>query len=436
MARTKRRGLDRREFLKLTGSGSILALAASALPGGAFAATPGVKGPIKIGYQAILSGSLAGYGEFHKMGATMAVEEINAKGGIAGQKVEFEMRDSTTKPDDAVKNARYFVDSWGADFLAGIDGSGQALALAPLMQQLDKVMIVTHGATEKLTEEWVYKKGVKQMFRNCMPVYNDGNAAAFIAKDFPAMSWATISPKYEYGFTSWKMFQDALSKLKKGVAFKAEAFSPFGTTNDFRPYINTILDAKPDGLYSVVWGGELVTFIKQAKEAGLFEKVKYCMFPVGASMDVLEGCGKEMPDKLWISGRYFFMHPNTEANKRFVDTFHKKWNRYPAYVAETAYSAVYAFKQAVEKAGSKETKAVIQALEGMEQESPAGRRVFRKEDHQAMYTVPWGPTASNPKYLTGQYPIKVMGEMKVLPAEQYFNRPPFEGAGSTPPFAT
>src|SRR5512142_3157768 len=172
MGKTQKRGLQRREFLKLAGGGSVLALAASAIPGGAFAAPAGVKGPIKIGYQAILSGALAGYGEFHKMGATMAVDEINAKGGIAGQKVEFEMRDSTTKPEESIKNARYFVDSWGADFLAGIDSSGQCLALAPLMEQLDKVMIITHAATEKLTEEWVYKKGVKQMFRNCMPVYN------------------------------------------------------------------------------------------------------------------------------------------------------------------------------------------------------------------------------------------------------------------------
>src|SRR5512142_533211 len=77
----KKAGLKRRDFLKLTGTSSLLAVAASAFPRGAFGATPSVKGPIKIGYQAVLSGTLAGYGEFHKMGATMAVDEINAKGG-------------------------------------------------------------------------------------------------------------------------------------------------------------------------------------------------------------------------------------------------------------------------------------------------------------------------------------------------------------------
>jgi len=422
--------LGRRDFLQVTGSASILAVAGAAFPRGAFAASPKIKGPIKIGYQAVLSGTLAGYGEFHKMGALMALEEINGKGGIAGQKVELDIRDSTTKPDDAIKNIRYHVDSWEADFLGGIDSSGQALAVAPLMEQLDRVLIVTHAATEKLTEEMVFKKGIKQIFRICNATYHDGNGAAFIAKDLPAMKWATVSPKYEYGFTCWKMFQETLGKLKPGVTFPAESFAPFGTT-DFRSHINTIMDAAPDGLYSTEWAGELITFVKQAKEAGLFEKIKHVMLPVGAAMDVLEGLGKDMPEGIWISGRYFFLYPDTKTNKEWVARFHKRWNRYPAYVSETAYSSLYAIKAAVEKAGSKDTKAVIQALEGMEMDSPAGHRVFRKEDHQAIYDVPWGKTTSSAKY-----PFAIMGEQKLIPAKQTFARPPFEGPASQPPFTT
>jgi len=427
-----KKGINRREFLKLTGAtGSILAagsVGSLAFPRGVWAATPAIKGPIKIGYQAIASGTLAGYGQFHKYGVEMAVEEINAGGGIAGQKVEMEFRDSTTKADVAIENCRYFVDSWGADFLAGIDSSGQALAIPAIVQRLDRVMIITHAATEKLTEDRVFKEGIRQIFRISTPTYQDGNAAAFIAKDLPAMKWATISPKYEYGYTCWKMFQETLRKLKPSVSFITESFAPFGTT-DFRSHINTIMDANPEGLYSTEWAGELITFVKQAKEAGLFEKIKHVMFPVGAAMDVLEGLGKDMPDNVWISGRYFFRYPDNKTNNEWVARFRKRWNHYPAYVSETGFSAIHAIKAAVEKAGSKDTKAVIQALEGMELDSPAGRRVFRKEDHQAMYEVPWGKTVSDPKY-----PFKVMGEQRVIPAKDFFNRPPFEGAGTTPPF--
>ncbi|MEW6348480.1 MAG: ABC transporter substrate-binding protein [Thermodesulfobacteriota bacterium] len=422
--------ITRRDFVKA----GLLTAAAAGLgtgvlkPTGLWAAEPKIKGPVKVGYQAIMSGTLAGYGEFHRMGVQMAVDEINAAGGIAGVKMEVEFRDSTLKAPEAIKNARYFVDSWGADFLAGVDSSGQALALAPVMAQLDKPLMVTHGATEKLTEVEVFKNGIKQVFRICTPTYQDGNAAALVAKDLPAKKWATISPKYEYGYTCWNMFKGILGKLKPDTQFVAESWAPFGTT-DFRPHINTILDANPDGLYSVEWAGELITMIKQASEAGLFQKIKHVMLPVGAAMDVLEGLGPAMPDGLWISGRYFFMYPDSPKNNEWVKAFHARWKHYPAYVSETGYSAMFAFKKAVEAAGSKESKAVIQALEGMELDSPAGKRVFRKEDHQALYAVPWGLTATNPKY-----PFKVMGKTVIIPPDQCFNRPPFEGEGCMPPF--
>ena len=427
--------MDRRGFLKMVGTGALVAGAGALGPGvmvptGLWAQSPKIKGPIKVGYQAVLSGTLAGYGEFHKMGAQLAVEEINQKGGIAGVKVEMDFRDSTMKSDDAIKNARYFVDSWEADYLAGIDSSGQALALAPIIEKLDRVLMVTHAATEKLTEEMVFKKGIKQIFRIVNATYHDANAAAFIAKDLPAMKWATVSPKYEYGFTCWKMFQETLKKLKPGVSFVAESWAPAGST-DFRSHINTVMDANPDGLYSTEWAGELITFLKQAKQAGLFDKIKHIMLPVGAAMDVLEGMGQEMPDNIWISGRYFCLYPNNKNNNEWVARFRKRWNHFPAYVSEGGYSAIYALKAAVEKSGSKETKALIQALEGMELETPAGHRVFRKEDHQALYDVPWGKTKADPKY-----PFKVMGEMKVIPAKQYFSRPPFEGPGANPPFSS
>jgi branched-chain amino acid transport system substrate-binding protein len=268
----------------------------------------------------------------------------------------------------------------------------------------------------------------KQIFRIVTPTYQDGNAAAFVAKGLPVKTWATINPKYEYGFTTWNMFKETLGQLRKDVSFTAESWAPFGTT-DFRSHINTIMDAKPEGLYSVEWAGELITMMKQGSQAGLFKQVKEVMLPVGAAMDVLEGLGAEMPDNIWISGRYYFLYPNNKTNNDWVARFHKRWQHYPAYVSEAAYATMYAFKKAVEKAGSKDTKAVIGALEGMSLDTPAGTRVFRKEDHQAMYDVPWGLTKSDPKY-----PFKIMGKQAVVPASACFARPPFDGPASKPPF--
>ena len=147
------------------------------------------------------------------------------------------------------------------------------------------------------------------------------------------------------------------------------------------------------GLYSVEWAGELITMMKQAKQAGLFDSIKHVLLPVGAAMDVLEGLGPEMPDNIWISGRYFFLYPETPQNKEWVASFQETLESLSSLrFGNSAYSTMYAFKKAIEAAGSKETAPVIQALEGMELDSPAGHRVFRKEDHQAMYEVPWGLT--------------------------------------------
>ena len=423
--------LNRRQFLKITSLGSLVAGAGALgsgvlVPTGLWASSPKIKGPFKIGYQAVLSGTLAGNGEFHKMGALMAVEEINQKGGIAGNKLEIEIRDSTQKTDEVLKNAYYFVDSWGADFLAGLDLSGQSLALAPVMDKLDRILMVTNAATEKLTEEWVVRKGIKQLFRICSSIYHDALGAAFLARDFSAQKWAVVNSKNEYGQSSWKMFQEALKKIKPGVSFVAESWISSGQS-DFRSHINTILEANPEGLYSTERGSNLITFIRQAKQAGLFEKIRTILFPLGVSMDVLETLGQEMPDNIWVSGRYFFPYPPSRVNTDWVLRFRKRWNRYPSSVSENAYSSVYAFKAALEKAGSKETKALIKALEGMELETPAGHRLFRKEDHQAIYDLPWGRTKSDSKY-----PFKIMGEMKIIPAKVYAHRPLFEGPGGDP----
>src|SRR5256885_12554812 len=114
-----RRGTTRRRFLKSTG----FAGAGLGLPRALSAGTADLKlkKPIKVGCQCILSGPLGGYGEFMRKGATLAMEEINAGGGIGGSPIEMNFRDEELKPDVGVKNARYFVPDWGADFLIGIN---------------------------------------------------------------------------------------------------------------------------------------------------------------------------------------------------------------------------------------------------------------------------------------------------------------------------
>jgi branched-chain amino acid transport system substrate-binding protein len=152
---------------------------------------------------------------------------------------------------------------------------------------------------------------------------------------------------------------------------------------------------------------------------------------MGGSVDVLQGIAREVEankfkGKLWASARYIHNYPDTRENKTFVEAFKKRWNRYPNYSAETSYSAIYAIKAAVEKAKSFETAKLVGALEGMEIMTPAGKRFFRPEDHQAVYTVPGGRVMMSP-----DYPLPILGDLRVIPAKDYYRYPPFTPIAAT-----
>ncbi|MCL5044348.1 MAG: ABC transporter substrate-binding protein [Deltaproteobacteria bacterium] len=413
--------ISRRRFIKkgLAAAGGVVALgtAIDRLGPALYAQT---KPPIRIGAQGILSGPYGGYGEFGRQGGLLAVEEINHNGGILGREVEIRFRDEELKPPITVSNLRYFVQDWGADVAIGIDASNDVLAAAEVMPQLDRVLIVHHAATEKLNEIDVYQKHNQYVFRVCVPVYQDGIASALIAKDFHHVKrWATISPDYEYGYTCWKFFRQVLSHFRPDVQYVGEAWCKFNTA-DFAPYISKVMAQKPEGIFSTQWGGEAVAFVRQAKRFGVFQNIGAMMIGMGAAMDVLEGLGAEYPDGVWASCRYWFRYPETERNKAFVGRYHKRWGHYPSYPSEMMYSCVNTAKAAMEKAHSTKTADLIAALQGMELDTPAGKRLFRAEDHQAVYPVPWGQITHDPAY-----PMPIIANLKVSPTTEYYRWPPF-----------
>jgi branched-chain amino acid transport system substrate-binding protein len=107
---------------------------------------------IKVGVQGAASGPHADYGRQIEMGATMAMEEINAAGGVLGCKIETRFMDDENKAATGVKNARMLVTDWGAHFTVGTDSSGVAMAMGPVLSELKRIHFFTHAATHRLTE--------------------------------------------------------------------------------------------------------------------------------------------------------------------------------------------------------------------------------------------------------------------------------------------
>ncbi len=388
------------------------------------------KEPIRIGGQGATSGAHADYGWQMMAGATLAIEEINAKGGVLGRKLELKFMDEELKPATAVKNARYLVTDWGADFLFGIDSSGSAMAVGPVLPELNKLCFFCHAATHRLTEELVTGKGIKQIFRMVAPVYQDALAAWVFKDDSSIKRWAGINCDYEYGYVAWNLFKQNMKKFRPDVEFVAAAWAPFWTM-DFSSHISAVMAEKPDAIFATPWAGEGVMLLRQALLLGVFDKIQVWWQGMGGSVDLLEGISREVEGnkfqgKLWATARYIHNYPDTPENKKFVEAFRKRWGKFPNYSAESSYSTIYAIKAGVEKAQSVETAKVAAALEGMELKTPAGSRLIRKEDHQAIYTVPAGRVMKTP-----EYPLPILGDLKVIPAKDYFRNPPFEPVAAT-----
>ncbi|MFI5340416.1 MAG: ABC transporter substrate-binding protein [Candidatus Methylomirabilales bacterium] len=380
---------------------------------------------VKVGAQGAASGAYADYGRQINMGATMAVEEINAKGGILGCKVELKFMDEEMRPATAVKNARYLVTEWGAHFLVGVDSSGSSMAIGPVLPELKRPYFFTHAATQRLTEDLVAGKGIQEIVRVSEPVYQDSILAALIFKDFPTIKrWANIGADYEYGIVAWNMFKDTLKKFRPDVEFVASSWAPI-LSLDFAAHVSAVMAAKPDAIFSTPWAGEGVMLLRQAQIQGVFDNIQLWWQAMGGSVDVLEGITREVQDnkfkgKLWATARYIHNWPDSPENKAFVERYLKRWSRYPNYSAETTYSAVMIAKAAIEKARSLDSDKMVSALKGMQINTPAGLRVFRAEDHQFVYNVPAGRVMMDPKY-----PIPVLGDLQVVAAKDYYRWPPF-----------
>jgi branched-chain amino acid transport system substrate-binding protein len=386
---------------------------------------------IKIGVQGAASGPHADYGRQIEMGATMALEEINAAGGILGCKIEIKFMDDENKAATGVKNARYLVTEWGAHFMVGTDSSGVAMAMGPVLAELKRIHFFTHAATHRLTEELVADKKIKEIVRVSVPVYQDAIVAALIFKDRPEIKrWATIGADYEYGVVAWNMFKETLRKYRPDVEFVGAAWAPF-LTLDFSPHVSAVMAQKPDAIFSTPWAGEAVMLIRQALIQGVFDQIQAWWQAMGGSVDVLEGIASEVQrdrfkGKLWATARYIHNWPDTPENKAWVERFRKRWARLPNYSAETTYSALFIIKAAVEKSRSLDTAKVIEGLKGMQIKNPGGLRVFRSEDQQFVYNVPAGRVVMDPKY-----PIPVLGDLKIFDAKDYYRHPPFTPVAAT-----
>ncbi|ALC92969.1 ABC transporter permease [Bacillus sp. FJAT-18017] len=333
--------------------------------------------PIKIGVLASQTGGLEAYGKQTLRGFELGLAyATDGKNEVAGRKIQFIVEDTETKPEVAVQKATKLLEEDEVDFLVGSSSSGDTLAVLPLAEEYEKIMIVEPAAADSITGE----EFNKYIFRTARNSSQDAVAgAAAIAKKGTKI--ATLAPDYSFGRDGVAAFKEAAEKL--GAEIIHEEYADPAAT-DFTSNIQKIIDQKPEYLF-VVWAGANSPWNQIAdmkvQEKGIKISTGAPDIAALATMEPLVG----------MEGFTVYYHdlPQNDINKWLVDEHKKKFNgEVPDLFTPGGMSAAIAIVEAIKKTdGNTDTDKLIETMEGMSFESPKGKMTFRKEDHQALQSL-------------------------------------------------
>lgn len=312
----------------------------------------------------------------YRNGVDLAVEEINAKGGVLGRPLEVIFRDDKGQPGEAVRLTQELILRDKVDFLMGGFYSHVGLAISDISKRHKKIFITPGTGTEKL----LWQSGHRYVFRMYQNVRTIAGPLAEEAAKLPIKRWATIASNYEGGHAVVEYFKKHLKEKRPDVEFVAERWP---TLNDIKAPLEVLAlkKAEPEGIYLLLLGSDLAEFIRDGRKRGLFENRHIIAYLAGWP-EYLDPLGSEAPEG-WITSGYPWDEIKSPEHKKFVADYTKKYNDRPTLIALNGYMTVYALKAASEKAGTTETEAVVDALTKIKINTPIGPISFSPVDHQA-----------------------------------------------------
>jgi branched-chain amino acid transport system substrate-binding protein len=337
------------------------------------------SGPLKIALITDSSGAVALFGQANIKGATLAVEQLNAAGGVNGRKVQLLLRDSKATPETGVQLAR---DAVLRDKVAAIFGpvsSAVAVAMTDVAKQYRTPIFFHTANSQALTGASFHKYAFSVVPNTTM----EGRGNAIALKDSPYKRWAVIAPDYEFGHAQSEAFVNKLRQLNPNAKVVKQVFPALGE-KDFNSYIAALRAAKPDAVYGALFAGDLIAFTKQAKPLGFFN---HTFFTSLYETDALRALGSGAPQGVRGYSRAPFFAIKTPESANLVTAYRARFHDYPSDWAIMAYDAVKLWAQGAQKAKSAQADAVVAALQGGRFESTRGPITVRATDHQASVPV-------------------------------------------------
>ncbi len=330
----------------------------------------------------IVIGELNSYTRFpaftfpYRDGWKMALEEVNAAGGVLDRPLKVISRDDGGRPGDAVTVASELVSREGAVILVGTLLSNVGLAVADFANQRQVPFI----AAEPLSDALVWEKGNPWTFRLRPGTWVQAAMLAEEAAKLPAKRWATIAPNYEYGKSAVAAFQTLLQQRRPDVEWVAEQWPALGKI-DAGATVQALARAEPDALFNVTFGSDLAQFVREGRNRGLFEERTVASMLAGEP-DWIDPLGAEAPEG-WIVTGYPWYAIETPEHQAFLKAYQAKFDDYPRLGSVVGYVALKTVAQAIAAAGTTEPGAVAETMRDLQVATPLGAITFRASDQQS-----------------------------------------------------
>jgi branched-chain amino acid transport system substrate-binding protein len=365
------------------------------------------QAPIKVGIIDSYTGPPSTFTYDVRDAFKLAADEINAKGGVVGRKIEFTTRDDKFKVDVCLSMAKELIMMEKVDILMGTINSAATLAVSEYCKEEKIPFLVTFSKSDKITGE----KGHRYIFSITENTVMIGKAAAAGLAKLPYMKYWIAGDDYEYGHALADGVWNNLKKLKPGVALMGQSWWKVGEP-ELTPYLTAISAAKPDAVIFATGGGSMVNVMKAAKATGFSEKVPMFLH-TATEHSTLAPLGQDAPEKVIGTSNYHFYYPDTPKNNAFAKAFKDAYGRDPKVGALYGYLTAQFITKALQKSGAMNREKFIDALEGLKVDSPIGEIEMRGYDHQAMLPMYMGVTKKVP-----QYPFLIATDIVTIPATE------------------
>lgn len=349
--------------------------------------------PIKIGSSFESSGSNASLGQMSQRGAEYAVEVLNKRGGVLGRPVVLESHDNGTNPQRAVSQATQIARA-GAVLLLAPNSTGAALAVSSAVSAKLKVpMCVGAAAGDDLT----MKQYQPYIFSVAPSQYMMYRAVADYAakKKFKRIGVVSVDTVGGHmGVDGFKQFNTELNPQSQIVV---EEYVKAGA-QDFTAALNKLLAAKPEFIFSIIYGSDIITVSKQGKAIDFFKKINN-QFAMMYDTNTLKLLGDEaVLGTIGYARAPFNYLPKSAEGREFIGKFKARYDQFPSDDATMAYDCVMSWAFAAEKAKSTDADAVMFAIETHEFSTVRGKFKFGKFDHMGEAPITLGPVVMSKEF--------------------------------------